>query len=277
MRVLITGLAKTGTTGVFTLVRNSLAGRVATAFETHVPVCEGEGPADHTVVKLLIDAPATDLGRFADFERRILIVRDPRDRLVSGFLYSAGYHGAYYLDDARVERMIAALEAKEHDPAAVPLRDLVLLHRELNGTPETPADRQSDRLARSLARAEAVGAAGGWFTLRYEDFVDGRLDALEAYLGLGLSGGSDVDPSVGRVVRTRGYGNWTNWLTGADVAYYRPVFEDFIARHGYDPTWQLPAEPRIDPQHGSRYVRRLIEGKRREHDEAVRRRLGKAY
>lgn len=273
MRVLITGLAKTGTTGVFTLVRNSLPGTVAAAFETHEPVHEGDGPADHTVVKLLIDAPATDLGRFADYERRILIVRDPRDRLVSGFLYSAGYHGAYYLDDAKVERMIAALEAKERDPAAVPLRDLVLLHRELNGTPETAADRQCDRLARSLAKAEAVRAGGDWFTLRYEDFVDGRLDDLGSYLGLDLSGGRDVDPSLGRVVRTKGYGNWRNWLTSADVSYYAPVFADYLALHGYDPAWTLPAEPRIDPEHGSRYVRRLVEGKRREHDEAVRRRL----
>jgi hypothetical protein len=103
------------------------------------------------------------------------------------------------------------------------------------------------------------------YVLRYEDFVDGRLTELEAYLGIPLSGSGEPDQAYSHVPRTRSHSDWKNWLLEDDVRFFRPVVEDYMRHFGYADDWSLNEQPRVQPAFGSEYVKRVIERKRREH------------
>ena len=99
-RILIQGLAKSGTSALLYKIANSLPrGETEVLFE--LPRCPGCS-ATNVVAKVLLDGylwsldathrhtvePTTvDIDSYAGFDKRILIVRDPRDRLISQALY----------------------------------------------------------------------------------------------------------------------------------------------------------------------------------------------
>ena len=94
------------------------------------------------------------------------------------------------------------------------------------------------------------------FILRYEDYVDGKLEAVNKYLKLNLTIADKVPEK--RVVRSRAYGNWKNWFTPEDIDYFRSSYLTYMNQFGYPDTWDLNDVPVIDPETSSRYVRRLI-------------------
>jgi hypothetical protein len=98
--------------------------------------------------------------------------------------------------------------------------------------------------------------------LRYEDFVDGTLFALQEYLGFPLNGASQVEKQFDHVPRTCSYGDWKNWLTPEDADIFAPYFQEYIRYHGYPEDWRHDDRPKIDAAHGSAYVARVIERKR---------------
>ena len=57
------------------------------------------------------------------------------------------------------------------------------------------------------------------YTIRYEDFVDGRVAGLSQYLGMPVSIASRVDDEHRRVVRTKTHGEWRAWLTLEDLEF----------------------------------------------------------
>ena len=78
----------------------------------------------------------------------------------------------------------------------------------------------------------------GYELFHYEDLVDERFNDLEAYLGFALTGDAQVGPRLSRVVRTKGSGDWRNWFTAADVERFRPIYADYMQRHGYKDDWE---------------------------------------
>ena len=50
----------------------------------------------------------------------------------------------------------------------------------------------------------------GFFRLSYEDFVDGRLDALQHYMGFAIRSNFEIAPDIRHVSRARSYGYWRN-------------------------------------------------------------------
>ena len=67
-------------------------------------------------------------------------------------------------------------------------------------------------------------------TVRYEDFVDGRVAALSRYLGRPVSIASRVDDEHRRVVRTKTHGEWRAWLLPEDLEFINSrVAESMLA------------------------------------------------
>lgn len=98
---------------------------------------------------------------------------------------------------------------------------------------------------------------------RYEDFVRPDLAVLDQHLGLKLVTGPQIVPSeLSRVTRTRIAGDWRNWLTPADVDFFRPRFASFMRHNCYPDDWTLAASPSIPAEHASNYVLRLVAEKR---------------
>ena len=121
MKVLIVGLPKSGTTALYTKVKDVLPQETLSLYE---PRRFDAAAAQHkdVLAKILIGQVGDfDYRSFRDFERRILIVRDPRDHLVSRLLYRACADPLFRADDAMVSGFVETLRQKERDPRSLSL------------------------------------------------------------------------------------------------------------------------------------------------------------
>ncbi|MDQ1830520.1 hypothetical protein [Massilia scottii] len=257
MRCLIVGTAKTGTTALLYAVAQAMGGDPVVHMEDRIG--DLQVLPEHTAVKLIFEheSGAAIAAFGAGFDKRILLVRDPRDNLVSRLLYMVANTPAMLGDPACLRVFHKLLQRKQQVPGSVSLQQL------------PPMGKPSDFLASSCAHIQALAAfaadAGpGWHILRYEDLVAGRLDALAAYLGLAVQAGAEVDPQYQRVARTKGAGDWRHWFSGADVVLLRPLLAPMMAALGYADDWQLAPEQHITPEHSWLYFERLVR-ERRQH------------
>jgi len=265
-RIAIFGPYKTGTTGLYSKFLHSLppGAAVRTLFEPAAYVAEPDDAGRVLLAKVILRMPEgrddVDYASFSPFGRRIRLVRDPRDWLVSGTVFLAQQNRAVYADEARLARFLGLLAAKEADPPAV---SLVRLLREIVSGGETELPRTLHWMGRQFDwLIDHDPALGDLHEVRYEDFVAGRLQAVEAYVGFPLSGSAAPDPAYDHVPRTLAAGNWRHWFTDADVSVFRPVFARYMRHHGYADDWTLAATPLIRPEHATGYVRRVVAKKR---------------
>ncbi|MCY0915575.1 hypothetical protein [Massilia antarctica] len=257
MRCLIVGTAKSGTTALLYTVAQAMGGQPVVHMEDRISALQVL--PEHTVVKLLFEhesGPA--ISAFgAAFDKRILLVRDPRDNLISRLLYMVANSPAMLGDQPCLRVFCQLLQRKQQVPASVSLQQF------------PPMGKPSEFLASSCAQIQALaafaaGAGADWHILRYEDLVAGRLDSVAAYLGLPVQAGARVDPQYQRVARTKGAGDWRHWFSGADVALLRPLLAPMMAALGYADDWTLAPQPHITPEHSWMYFERLVR-ERRQH------------
>jgi hypothetical protein len=270
LRIVIAGQPKTGTTALYFRIKNSVPPDAWCIFEPKKYLQPPDGTRPEWVVaKVLIgrayarggqvraDGFTVDHDSFASFHRKLHILRDPRDNLVSSFLYAVR-HTSFYADDRRLDQFLAVLEEKERNPTGVSMRRLLDTMSTL--------DRGVELLPSFLQRQELVGRFlvlyPEYHRVSYAAFVEGDVGDLEDYLGFPLSGSGRVDSHT-RVIRTRGHGDWKNWFTADDVTYFRPLLEEYVRLAGLpDDDWELATRPTIPPEFASDYVRRIAYEKR---------------
>ena len=193
MRTVLFGMPRSGTTYGFSLLSEAL--------KAHWSLTEVFEPnklennqfhrldgmvwpdADATLVKILYSSPemhgwsgeaAADA--FAHFDKKIFLVRDPRDRWISGFFYRWFY--VHNPEQAAFEFAHKKVCQKEVNPSSV------AFHRLHSDDPHVLKEhaeeqkRKLDELSTFLDRLRA----DGWFIWHYEDLVDRNWDAVEAYL-----------------------------------------------------------------------------------------------
>jgi hypothetical protein len=253
MRVVIGGMAKSGTTALFYAVRSGMPLGTLCLFE---PRRYRRVPTPHVLAKILSN-PGVDWDAFRRFHKKLYIARDPRDRLISASLYWVYGHPTPLSREAE-HQLLDVLRQKEADGRAMSFLDVCeRMGRVLGG------DRVAGYLNRLDLGCQTFQAHRDYHCVRYEDFVAGNVQEVEAYLGFQLPGAVRVDPLVRRVERTRGAGDWRNWFTAADVDFFRPRLQEAFRVLGYEDVWDLPADGRVNPRHGSEYMARLIADQRR--------------
>lgn len=269
-QILIAGLAKTGTTGLFFKIGNSLAaaGRPGARTKILFEPAAYSGPEDQRVLaKILISKKNaltlwgdgrqlrwSDFEGFRGFDKKILLHRDPRDRLISSLLYST-QNRAFKKHREHLLAFLDLLERKERDPGAVSLLELLSVRlRGGNYSLQQWADGLKDTLGYFL---EFRRHHTGFFHYRYEDFVRGDTKCLEEFLGFALAGDADVERGLERVVRTKKSGDWKNWFTEQDISFFRPVFEHYMIETGYAADWALPERQKIPHAYGAAYVEKI--------------------
>ena len=183
---------------------------------------------------------------FSRFDKTIVLLRDPRDRLVSTLLF-----GLHNTDSKLLGERIAALEHKERDPTCVSLLDLA--------TELFPGmDRNSivNHLAREHSTFETFRErCGDNFVFRYESVLSGDFDPLSQYLGVSLGDCEPTLPEKHRYgVRRKSSGDWKNWLLEEDIQQLRPVFDSYLKSYGYGENWETSANPIIRSQDASEFV-----------------------
>lgn len=275
MKTVIFGLARSGTTALFYKLKNSLPPRTVCLFEPRrfdpravraggITSLLARGRGADVLAKVLPfrpDDPA-DADSFSHFDRQILIVRDPRDRLISRLLYGV-YHSDFGRHDDKVKSFIEVLERKQAEPGSVPLIDLLAAFAGLNGESfDLDAWAAAHRRHAIKKPLDFHDAREGLFLFRYEEMVDRRFAGLEEYLGVALKGEASVAAEFSRVTRTKSYGGWRDWLTARDVEYLRPLLRPFLDRYYPEADWELRPSPSIPAEDGSLYVERIVNDRR---------------
>ncbi len=303
MKVLILGLSKSGTSALAYKIYHSLpAGDTALLFEpqkfTSSPATEAvarapignvwqrlfprRSPATHMVAKVLIEGHlwsslssadqvippvAVDLDSFAPFDKRIVIVRDPKDRAISAELYRL-YHEPYCRDEPFIASVLGILRQKEAAPDAVRFVDFFKFVEDYSchagkTTPslprfEMPPEEFTSRDTLEGPLVTFLSEHPEYFVVHYEDLIDGKLGPLEVYLGLRVTGSAQIDVGLRRVERTKTYGNYKDWFHAEDVPYFKFLYRAFLERFPHYDQWSLNRNKVIRREHASGYVERIV-------------------
>lgn len=259
-QIAIFGQYKTGTTALFYKLLDAMPEKTRTYYEPKscTPPPKAHEPALAKVILALYEgSAAVDYDAFLRFPKRILLLRDPRDRIVSGALFIIQQSPGIYDNPDAVARIVELLHRKEADPASMPIS--VLLDEVLRLANGTSTDYVIDELARHHEWIfEFEGRMGEHLQLKYEDFVAGRVSTLETFLDRSLDVSGQVDSAHSHVARTKGAGDWKNWFTAEDVDRFSNVCNTYLKRYGYPLDWTTSQEPIVRPAHASEYVRRAI-------------------
>jgi hypothetical protein len=151
---------------------------------------------------------------------------------------------------------LTLLRVKERDPTSIPLKDLFSSFAAFQR--QHPYREYLQVLGGLARQQELLASRSDFFVQRYEEFVEGKLENLSAYLGgLDLDHRVKVHADVARVERRKGYGDWRHWLTPEDVPFFRPMLAPALEALGYEDDWELAENPTIDSRYCSEYVTRL--------------------
>ena len=252
MHYLISGLAKSGTTRLFTQVKNALSSpenQVGTFFEpwedsqlSNVLQTEGD-----TLTKVLIGRVHADNSVIPGFDRHVMIYRDPRDQFVSSLLYLF-YDFQTSGDHAGFERARTALRQKVEDPGNNSALDLYDELAKIVGRAPRGVFAKLHQVQDDFSRAFSP------YRLAYEDLIDGAaLQGLGDYLGLGIAEEADVDRDYSRVARSKNYGEWRSWLTLADQAWVCENWGEHLRSLGYS-LEMVEEAPAINPELSLDYI-----------------------
>ena len=253
MRVLIVGEGKSGTTALMRSVVACLDDPVE-LFEPKAITAADLAPESVVVKKLLLNWTKPENKLLGDFDKRLLITRDPRDRIISHLLYDA-YNRAPQLPAERRERWLAALQQKIDNPTKHSVSWLINVWFRVSR-----ADLVS-HYVRALDRGLSFQRRNGesFHTVSYEDYVSGSFAGLNSYLDLTIEAGV-VQGAESRVSRSKASGAWREWFTRSDVSLFRPMTHRWLDETGGNPgDWELTPATSLDPATSVDYVRALFD------------------
>ncbi len=209
-----------------------------------LPVVEGEGAPTESI-----------LNDYEDFQKKIFIVRDPRDRAISAFFYR-WFHLHKPLKH-EFERALRLTQYKEKNPSDIPFYALFTTNPKRNAAWQKRQIELHDSVLEFIRSAKAKG----WFVLKYEDLMDGHFEDLEEYLGFSLTSKDPKDSRFAHVARSKSHGDWRKWFTKEDEHYYRPLYEKYMAENGYDVNdWEVEEHDTLNSKSGSEYMIKLNNG-----------------
>lgn len=241
MHYLISGLAKSGTTRLFTQVEDALKARGESP-QTYFEPWEDSALAAITaepgvsLTKILIGQVAAANPQLPAFDRHVLIYRDPRDQFLSTLLYLF-YDFQEKGDGEAFARAYAALEKKVADPEGVSALALYDEVAKLAGRPGRVVFSRLHEVQRAFVETLAP------FELSYEALIDGvATGELGAYLGLTLGNDVTVSSDYARVSRSKSYGEWKHWLTSSDQEWVNAHWGQHLRDLGYslEPVQEKP-------------------------------------
>lgn len=275
-KVLLIGKAKTGTTVVSKTIQNSLSNcdyelePKSAGFFTQDRVSY----ADNLMVKVIFEhfnsTPNVRQAILSNelplkFNKKILLIRDPRDELISRLCYMVRpLHMQGRMTPEKLQQWLHCIHKKEQSPSQVSFLSLV---NDMDSIFQTSKFVEGFLEFCNQYTHFIKLSSKDVFSLKYEDFIDGNFDKLEQYLGFKLSRElintsenqpSNQDELIQRTKRSSSYGGWKEFLTEDDVVYLKPLLSDMLDDLGYT-DWQLNASNSLDPINYSTYIDKLVE------------------
>jgi hypothetical protein len=274
-RIVVLGTAKSGTTALYTSIKDAMDEKTITFFEPDKD--EFRTALKSRSKKLLVKLSLIDREQYKNlaedlnhFDKKIMIVRDPRDILISNLLYWVRWM-RFSKDEALLKVFLDKVEQKEKDPSSVSLLELYELRDKLESkvvkTWENPRTWQDELRDYSIA-VRMIKNDSNMHVFYYKDYIDGNLSSLNEYLGFNIEADADVNKlkekhsvkkSTKHIARSKKYGNWKNWFTKEDVEVFRPIFQKQMNELGYKDDWELNKVQKINPENGSQYIKRIVQ------------------
>jgi len=215
---------------LFSRIQSALGDNVQTFFEpdqtSQLSDILRRGPTVDTLSKVLIGRVTSDHILLGEFDKHVVIYRDPRDQFVSMLLYLF-YDFQLSGDQAGYDSCFAALEKKCEDPAGVSAIELYNKVAECVGRAPVAVFNNLHKVQKEYINAFSPHKAC------YEDLLDGHWAPLEAFLGLTLTQEAQVPREYNRVVRSKGYGDWRRWLNADDIEFTNTQWGKSIHALGY--------------------------------------------
>lgn len=255
-RILVFGAGKSGTSALYDRLHRSAHDfygvRFGGLFEPRTREAIDQFDAEFGVAKLLLERwfRQPDHSFVESYDKRVLIVRDPRDNVVSRLMWNM----AMRVDNAGAERsrgLQQLLAAKQENPKSVSTLELFAEMEASLGSHVSAAT------AKSIAYLPASIVPALRFTkhtLLYEDFMAGNLQSLSDYMGFPVSAENTVSPKRGHIKRSTQTGSWRDWMLPVDQEFF---FDDaLLASLGYEAT-RYDGPRSIAAEESTLYVERL--------------------
>jgi len=210
------------------------------------------------IVKVLIPTLPSFLDKVDIlFNKKIVIIRDPRDIVISALLYYAGYEYIWKRTVPEIQRCLNLLRQKEEDPGSV---SVLKLYEEM--TDSFSKERLQRMIVDRINMSIDLAQNHGFFVIKYEDMIANKLDELENHLGFRIVEKEDIGEEYRRVMRTKSRGSWNDWFVAEDVAFFRPAFQNFLKAFDYSLGWSPSEKPEIQASLSSEYVLKLVNERR---------------
>jgi len=242
MQILITGIGRTGTTGLFSKVKNSLPENNQFLHEPKVVNSLGKNCLVKLNIFRVMENPI-----LLTIPKKILLIRDQRDRIISSLLF--GLFQTWEGKEKRLFKVLDLLKQKESSPESL---SVLKLHEHLH--PNWDLRNQAKKYCKGLIKFSREQKVLVYY---YEEFVKQNFKPLEDYLGLPLSGSSDLGKRK-YVLRTGSSGDWGNWFCKEDIDFFRPLLQKYMEIFGYEDNWNLKSPQRIPPEVASDYVLKIV-------------------
>jgi len=264
MKVLVVGRAKTGTTIIAKTLQNSIenAGFIMEPKNSNLFLADYP---ESLVVKVIYEhwggQPEARLALINNelslqFDKCILIIRDPRDELISRMFYIVyGYIKQGLVTRKHLQPWLEIIREKEKNPELISVQQLMtVLNRLLDIRMNWNLNSTFEYF--SFVKAEAKKNKG--LVLRYEDFITNKLQDVENYLGLTISGERSVGQCSNRVRRSASHNNWKSFFLPSDLEAFKTRHFTEMRAMGYT-DWELAEIPSLNPEHGTVYLERIMD------------------
>lgn len=258
LKVCIVAMPKSGSTALFQSIRTRMSGQVLERFEPQTLDEAKDYKRERQVLTKIIPFGRDNAGDweagFKHFDHRLVLVRDPRDVILSSIFFTPqGRFGNYWNDDDKLDGLIRRLKLKIDAPETY------------NMFGEVMEDFSAKRYARIAATYRTLQKQidDGGQLIMYDDVVSGNLDGLWQDLRLPREP-LDTDNRWGHVPRTKASGNWRRWFTQADVEALRPHVDPVLQMfEGLDPNWDLAKSLELTPAESIDYIVKTVNMTRR--------------
>lgn len=249
--ILILGAAKSGTTALFYAIRSALTGGLGLKVEGNFEPVDADdilqylrtSADDVKLVKALL-GPILRRGSLLSeqFDRRIVIYRDPRDNIVSRIVFILTR--LFPLSEReKIAEAKELLRQKEQSPGTISIVSIVKELARLSGRTELLEEMRSNATLPALMKRRH---GDQYFMMPYDDLVNENFSSLSTYLGFQVTGRFETDERHAFVARTKTSGEWRNWFLDEDVAYFASAVADDFRLLGFDPD-ERPNDVRVIP------------------------------
>jgi len=240
-------MSRSGSTAVFYTVKSMMLPSTITYFEPEPNLFDKECFPAEVLAKVIVDKLDFSFVQalVKKFDQVILLVRDPRDRLVSSMLFAM--HGVDY---QHLQKRMEQLELKRQSPRDISFIDLVE-----RIFPQWTRQATVDICQHTVALFSRLNSLDiSLQVVRYEDYIVEGMQGLSRLLSLQEQPANELPEKHGYGKRRVTPGDWKNWFTQEDVAFFKPLLDPFLLDFDYSDDWLINENPSIPARHSTDFV-----------------------